>query len=56
MPPKRKAQVVRWLVSSSTGLMPPMWLDHPLTGYEKKYATVLAYGMDDGTVRWRLED
>lgn len=53
MPPKRKAQVVRWLVGGGGR---PTWLDRPLTEHENKYAAVLAYGMDDGTVRWRLED
>lgn len=54
MPPKRKARVVRWLVVGvgRAPTSPPIWLDRPLTEHENKYATVLAYGMDDGTVRY----
>lgn len=49
---KTPLQVVKWLVQSRfTGHI--IWHDHPPTAYERTVFNVLAYGMDDGTLRWR---
>lgn len=52
MPPKRKStEVVRWLVQSRfTGGL--KWLDEPLTPFLETQVYVLAYGLEDGTVKW----
>lgn len=53
MPPKRKEpQVVRWLVQGTrSGAL--WWMDVEPTPWALTQVSVIAYGMDDGMVRWR---
>ena len=56
MPPKKRVTPVKTLVQQRFGARDVHWLGAKLTPYELTWADVLAYGMSDGTVRWKLED